>query len=200
MQRFVQVTAMLCALALASVTPSAHAQRPVVPRRDTLGANFDHTKPGTGTPSDFDFLIGKWSFNFQARDREHPETYLPVSAGIWTGIKTHENLIVEDEFTRDAGNGTRTMTVTYRVMNPQRKLWEIQGVGGRRGIWLPGIAWSEGNERFLVQQYPDQKMLVRIRYYDITPAHFLWRADGSLDEGKTWIKDLWLIEAKRISP
>jgi len=196
MKRF----AHLIAAALLSAIVPAHAQGPVVPRRDTLGANFDHTKPGTGTPTDFDFLVGKWSFTFQSRDRDHPETYLPAFDGIWTGIKTHDNLIVEDEFSRDAGNGTRTMTVTYRVMNAQRKLWEIQGVGARRGVWQPGIAWSQGTDRFLVQENPDQKMLVRIRYYDITPTHFLWRADGSLDRGKTWVKDVMLIEAKRISP
>src|SRR4051812_668122 len=98
MKRFARVTTHVVTLAALSAVVPAYAQGPTVPRRDTLGANFDHTKPGTGTPADFDFLVGKWSFMFQSRDREHPETYLPALPGIWTGIKAHDNLIVEDEF------------------------------------------------------------------------------------------------------
>jgi hypothetical protein len=39
--------------------------------------------------------------------------------------------------------------------------------------------------------------ITRIRYYDITAEHFLWRADASSDGGKTWTRDFWKIEARR---
>jgi hypothetical protein len=173
---------------------------PTLPRGDTLGANFDHTKPGTGTPVDFDFLIGKWRFQFQSRNADPPYAYQPAQPGTWTFTKTHEDLIIDDAFSRELGDGNHTLTVTYRVFNPQRKLWEIVGVGARRGAWQPGIAWSDGKDRYLVQDYPERNMSVRIRYYAITPNHFLWRADGTQDGGRSWVKDIWVIEANRVAP
>jgi hypothetical protein len=50
-----------------------------------------------------------------------------------------------------------------------------------------------------VQENPGLGALTRIKYYAITPTHFLWRADGSRDGGKTWMKDVILIEATRVS-
>jgi len=43
----------------------------------------------------------------------------------------------------------------------------------------------------------EKALITRIRYYAVTPDHFLWRADGSSDGGKTWIRDFWKIEANR---
>jgi hypothetical protein len=173
---------------------------PTVTRGDTLGANFDHTKPGTGTPADFDFLIGKWRYQFQSRNPEPPHNYTPARPGTWTFVKTHSDLVVDDEFATELGDGNRGVTVTYRVFNPERKLWEIQGLAARRGLWAPGIAWSDGKDRYLVQDYPERHFSVRIRYYSITPNHFLWRADGTQDGGKTWVRDVWVLEANRITP
>jgi hypothetical protein len=186
--------------ALCMLADSARAQQPTVRRADTLGANFDHTQVGTGTPNDFDFLVGTWEYVFQTRKREAPGEYETAWPGTWTARKTHDGLIVEDVFSTRPPTGERGNTVTYRVFNPQRKVWEIQGVRARQGVWLPGTAWSDGKDRFLVQNYPDQGMLMRIRYYDISNEHFLWRADGSRDGGKTWTKDVWLIEATRTAP
>jgi hypothetical protein len=179
---------------------SANAQNaPVVTRRDTLGANYDHTKPGHGTPSDFDFLIGTWRFTIQARSQEEPYDYQPPRYGTWTAKKSYSGLIVEDSFASELPNGTTGLTVTYRVFDSQTRQWHIQGTSSRRGVWQPGIGWSKADERFLVQENPNLGVLTRIRYYAITPTHFLWRADGSKDGGKTWMKDVIIIEANRVS-
>src|ERR1051325_437434 len=65
-------------------TSVALAQKAEIPRPDTLGANFDHTTPGKGTPSDYDFLIGKWEFRYQPRDQETGK-YAPVVKRRWGG-------------------------------------------------------------------------------------------------------------------
>lgn len=173
------------------------AQRAEIPRPDTLGANFDHTAQGKGTPSDYDFLVGTWKFRYQARD---PATgnYSPTTVGEWTGQKTHETLFV-DQFARTTTDGPNPPIMTYRVFNPTKSDWEIQGVAVQRGVWQPGVSWSDGKDRFLVQENPERKTLVRIRYYAIEANHFLWRADGSADGGKTWMRDVMLIEATRSS-
>jgi hypothetical protein len=169
------------------------AQRAEIPRPDTLGANFDHTVQGKGTPADYDFLVGTWKFRYQARDPASGN-YSPPTVGEWTGKKPFGTLFF-DEFVRMTPNGANPPIMTYRVFNPTKSDWEVQGVALQRGVWQPGVSWSDGKDRFLVQENPERKTLVRIRYYSIEPNHFLWRADGSSDGGKTWMRDVMLIEA-----
>jgi hypothetical protein len=194
------VSLLVASVAVLSANSVEAQQRIEISRADTLGANFDVTRVGTGTPSDFDFLIGTWNYRFQSRKQENPAEYGPPRPGIWTAIKTHGDFMVEDEFRTQVQDGTRTLTLTYRVFNPEKKVWTIQGIGSRRIGWAPGVAWSDGQNRYLVQDYPEIGAKMRIKYYAITRDHFLWRADGSQDGGKTWIPDVWLIEAKRITP
>jgi hypothetical protein len=188
----------LTAVCLFVVTRSGAAQKATIPRPDTLGANFDASKPGVGTPGDYDFLVGKWSYIFQARDPATGE-YSPARAGTWIGSKTHDSMMFEDEFISPFPDGSRGITMTYRVFNAPKKLWEVQGIGLKRGVWQPGQSWADGRDLFLVQDNPERKMLVRIRYYNITTNHFQWRADGSMDGGKTWHRDVMLIEATRVT-
>lgn len=177
---------------------AAAAQRVLLPRPDTLGANFDASRPGHGTAADFDFLIGTWQYRYQ---RRNPQTlaYSSVLVGTWTAKRTHDGLVVEDEFTTPSRDGRRGSVQTYRVFNPADSTWQIQGVNVRRGVWKPGVSWSDGHDRYLVQDNPDLHLKTRIRYYAITANHFLWRADGSVDGGHTWVPDVMLIEATRIS-
>jgi hypothetical protein len=102
-----------------------------------------------------------------------------------------------DEFNLTVPSGARTPTMTYRVFSSTKRIWEVQGVNVGRAVWQPGVSWSDGKDRFLVQHNPATNITIRVRYYDIRPDHFLWRADGSKDGGKTWIADVILIEATR---
>ena len=184
---------------VAAATLPAIAQVPDVPAPDTLGANFKHDSVGTSTPTDFDFLDGKWNIRFQSR--KSPTEFNPARAGTWSAHRTHDGLVIEDEFSLVNADGSRTLTLTYRVYNKARKTWEIAGVAAKEGSpWAPGVSWSDGKDRFVVQTYgtgPDA-LITRIRYYAVTRDHFLWRADGSTDGGKTWIRDFWKIEANRV--
>ena len=183
---------------VAAATLPAIAQVPDVPAPDTLGANFKHDSVGTSTPTDFDFLDGTWNIRFQSR--KSPTGFNPARAGTWSAHRTHDGLVIEDEFSLVTADGSRTLTLTYRVYNKARKTWEIAGVAAKQGSpWAPGVSWSDGKDRFVVQTYgtgPDA-LITRIRYYAVTRDHFLWRADGSTDGGKTWIRDFWKIEANR---
>jgi hypothetical protein len=188
------------AILLASLLLPNLSSAQEVPRPDTTGANFDAAKPGTGTPTDFDFLLGQWRFRSQRRD---PKTggYGQIQKGLWTAAKTHEGLIVEDQFSTDQPDGSHGVLVTYRVYDTINHNWSIQGIPAKRGTpWQPGTAWSVGRDRLLVQSNPSIGQLLRIRYYAITPDHFQWRADASTDGGKTWVADVLLIEATRVTP
>jgi hypothetical protein len=201
MTHVARLTLAVSILALDAPLSTVSAQERVqVQRPDTLGANYDIARVGTGTPSDYDLLIGTWSYRFQARTPGGNGRYGPPRPGTWTFAKTHGGYVVDDEFSTQNPDGSRTLTVTYRVFNPEKKVWQVQGVGAKRGTWQPGVGWSDRTSRYLVQDYPEAGLKVRIKYYDITRDHFLWRADGSQDGGKTWVPDLWLIEATRVTP
>lgn len=175
---------------------SALAQEPVKTRPDTLGANVPQSGPRIGTADGFDYLIGEWDFVFQYRNvvaEGAADTWSAPIPGKWTVRKTRDGLVVEDVF---ALEGTSDPTISWRVFNPTRRLWEMQGLKAMRGSWDPGISWGTGSERFVEQTFTGVSV-GRIRYYNITPKSFSWRADLSLDNGKTWIRDAWLIEARR---
>ena len=192
---------------VATLVPPAGAQKPAapvpdVPTPDTLGANFRHDSVGTATPTDFDFLDGTWNIRFQSRKSTTSPEFNPARAGTWSARRIHDGLVIEDKFSLiNPNDGSRSFTLTYRVYNQGRKTWEITGADVKRGSpWAPGVSWADARgDRYVVQTYGtgEDALITRIRYYQVTPNHFLWRADGSTDGGKTWIKDFWKIEANR---
>ena len=70
------------------------------------------------------------------------------------------------------------------------------GARSAGGQLTPGKSWSGGGNLYLVQHIFDG--MVRIRYFAIEADRFLWRADHSSDNGKTWVRDYWTMEANRI--
>src|SRR5215212_5801319 len=100
MRRLSSILASLASLAslalIAGVAAPARAQVRDVPAPDTLGANFRHDSVGTATPTDFDFLDGRWDIRFQAR--KSPTEFWPARAGSWSARRTHDGLVIEDEF------------------------------------------------------------------------------------------------------
>ena len=190
--------------ALTTTVASAQTQESVpraIPLPDTVGANFTVTDTLTGRsgPADYDFLIGTWRFTFQARRRDG--SFTPPFTGHWVFTRKHtgdQGALMEDHWRPDDAASTWDAgTWTYRVYNPTRKIWEMQGVNTNIGAWQPGLMWSAGNDRLLIEWYGP--MLVRFRYFAIEPDKFLWRADATFDRGTTWIRDYWTMEVHRVS-
>jgi hypothetical protein len=151
-----------------------------------------------GTPADYDFLTGLWEFRFQ--NRQPDGTFGEPFTGHWSALKRSvgpNNGMIEDHWRADAAtNPWDVGTYTYRVYSPERKLWTFQGVHSNVGFWQPGLSWSDENNRYIVEWYDG--FLMRMRYFAITPTAFLWRGDVSRDRGKTWTRDWWIMEGRRI--
>lgn len=190
----------LTAGAFAHAQDTRRAPR-AIPLPDTLGANFwvGDTLTGRSAPGDFDFLLGAWEFTFQSRNDDG--SFAPPFKGHWVFSKKAtggQGVLIEDHFRPDDPSGVWDAgTWTYRAYNPERKLWEMQGIDTRRGAWQPGLMWSDGETRVLTEWYGD--MLVRFRYFAIQSDKFLWRADATFDRGKTWVRDFWTMRAERIA-
>ena len=83
-------------------------------------------------------------------------------------------------------------------------VWVLPGVLAVLAIWVVAffrdpIRPGARGDRYVVQYYGtgENALITRIRYYQVKRNHFLWRADGSVDGGATWITDYWKIEAER---
>lgn len=192
-------------MALLATAP-ALAQSPApVPRAialpDTMGANFSvaDTLTATSGPDDYDFLVGTWRFTFQSRRNDG--SFTPAFTGHWVFTKKQtggQGVLLEDHWRPDDATSTWDAgTWTYRAYNPERKIWEMQGINTNVGAWQPGLMWTAGDSRLLTEWYGP--MLVRFRYFAIEPDKFLWRADATFDRGRTWLRDYWTMEVHRIS-
>ena len=202
MPRSCFLTAIFTTLAAASISAQTQKSEPRAIRLpDTLGANFPVTDTLTGKsePGDYDFLVGTWSFTFQSRNRDGAFTAPFTGHWVFTRKQTDgQGVLLEDHWRPDDPSSTwEAGTWTYRAFNPTRKLWEMEGINTNNGAWQPGLMWSAGPDRLLTEWYGT--MLVRFRYFAIEKDTFLWRADATFDRGKTWIRDYWTMEARRIS-
>lgn len=192
-------------ISIITAAPASGQNEVSVPRAiqmpDTMGANFPmaDTLTGTSGPADYDFLVGTWRFMFQARQPDG--SFTPAFEGHWVFTKKQtggQGVLLEDHWRPDDPTSTWDAgTWTYRAYNPERSLWEMQGINTNVGSWQPGLMWAAGDSRLLTEWYGS--MLVRFRYFDIQADRFLWRADATFDGGRTWIRDYWTMEVHRVS-
>jgi hypothetical protein len=164
---------------------------------DTLGAvvNVADSLKSLGTPADYDALIGLWEFTFQSRQPDG--SFGTPFKGHWTFEKKGDGAIIEDRWRPD--NPTAPMAsslYTYRVFDPELKVWRLVGANSRGGSLIPGLTWADTEGRSGIEWYGN--VLVRFRYFALTPTHFLWRQDQSHDGGKTWILDTGAMDARRV--
>jgi len=174
------------------------AQKRAITLPDTNGANFNaaDSARGLGSTHDYDALLGYWHFTFQNRNADG--TFGPPFTGHWSfEVKPGGGLMIDSWRPDNPATPLASSLYTFRVFDPVRKVWAIVGGNSNGGPMSPGITWSNGKELLLVQK--SGSGLVRIKYFDVKENHFLWRADFTPDNGKTWIKDYWTMEANRIS-
>jgi hypothetical protein len=164
---------------------------------DTLGArvNVADSLKALGTIADYDALIGMWEFTFQPRQ---PDGSFGIPfEGHWTFEKKGDGGIIEDRWRPDnPATPMGSSLYTYRVFDPEQKVWRLVGANSRGGSLIPGRTWADASGRSGIEWYGN--VLVRFRYFALTPNRFLWRQDQSRDGGKTWILDTGMMEARRI--
>jgi len=148
---------------------------------------------------DFDYLLGDW--RFEARSADFGEF-----RGVWSAVRlaTGAGAHVMDEYRVLGSNGeTVFVSSTLRVFDPFRNHWELVSVHETSGLRDVGTARKVGDEMHLEQVFgvaSGQSATWRIRYYDITPRTFSWRADRSRDGGSTWERGHMELRATRIGP
>ena len=177
------VAAVLC------LAPSPGAQTPAHSEEQRKALYAAHQ-------ADFDYLLGDWEFTAESKQ------YGKFN-GQWSAVRLVTGQIL-DEYRVLGDNGeTFYVTSTLRSYNSAADRWELIGMDRGGGLLDFGTAQRVGDEMRLEQKFNvagGMPITMRIRYYNIQPDRFSWRADRSTDDGKTWTADFQRIEARRIGP
>jgi hypothetical protein len=177
-------------LAFAVMPSLVFAQTPSKKSPEQMKASYDAHK------ADFDYLLGDWEFTTVSKK-------YGKGRGYWSAIRLVTGSIL-DEFRIVGDDGeTYYVTTTVRAYNAALDRWELVGMDGAGGLQDFGTGYRKGSEVHIEQKFgvaAQNPSTLRIRYYNIQPDRFSWRADRSDDGGKTWIVDDQQIEARRIGP
>ena len=144
----------------------------------------------------FDYLLGDWEFT--SEDEQWGKL-----RGYWSAVKLAEGQILDEYRVVGDKGETYYVTSTLRNYNRFKAHWELIGSELGSGLQDFGIGRKVGDEIHIEQRFgvaSGKPSILRIRYYNIRPDAFSWRADRSSDGGKTWVKDHLMIEARRIGP
>jgi len=164
---------------------------------DTNGANFSiaDSAKALGSPQDYDAVLGFWHFRFQNRNADG--TFGDPFTGHWSfELKPGGGLMIDAWRPDNPSQPMGASLYTLRLFHPARKVWQIMGARSAGGELTPGVTWSDGRDLYVIQHIATG--VVRIRYFAIEADRFLWRADHSSDNGKTWVRDYWAMEATRV--
>jgi len=182
---------------LLAIPAVSNAQGRAIALPDTNGANFSiaDSAKALGTLHDYDAVLGFWHFRFQNRNEDG--TFGEPFTGHWSfELKPGGGLMIDAWRPDDPSRPMGASLYTLRLFDPEQKVWELMGARSAGGQLTPGKSWSSGGNLYLVQHTFDG--MVRIRYFAMEADRFLWRADHSSDNGKTWVRDYWTMEANRV--
>lgn len=189
--RFIITAILGCVVAL-SAAPRAIAQRSAPVR---AAFEFPETADKTGSLSDYDLLIGTWTFKFQTRRPDG--TFNDAIAGHWTFEKKPGGALIEDRYRPDDPSLPMGVSLyTYRVFDSERKQWQVIGTSSNGGAVQLGVSWSDSGSLFVIQRAG--RVLARFHYSSLEASHFKWQSDRSYDDGATWIHDFAVLEATRV--
>ena len=161
------------------------------PTGDELKALYDKHK------ADFDYLLGDWEFTSESKE-------YGKGRGFWSAMRIAEGAQIFDEYRVVSDEGeTWYASSTIRSYNAVLDQWELISAEQGTGLQNFGTAHRTGDEIHIEQKFGvmgTRPSILRITYYNIKPDSFSWKADRSLDGGKTWGLDDMKIEARRIGP
>jgi hypothetical protein len=167
-----------------------------------LGAHVGTQPPGrqaAAADTDehaFDYLLGDWEFT--SVSREYGKGH-----GVWSAVRLQDGQILDEYRVLGDRNETIYATTTIRNYDERLKRWDLVGSSDGSGLQDIGTAKRVGAEMHIDQTFgtrSERPFVLRIRYYDIAANRFSWRADRSVDRGKTWEANHLQIEARRIGP
>jgi hypothetical protein len=184
----------ICSLAQAQTTVLTADPNLPIPKLD-FGEKGDLkiTASATSSPSDFDFLVGKWKMH-----NRHLNKRLE-NCKDWTEFDS------SDENTKILGgnadmdtysttqfpgqNGKLFEGLTLRLFNPKTRLWSLYWIASNTGVIDPPVVGSFDNgvgHFFGKDTFKGKPIIVVFRWDARNKDRPVWGQAFSSDKGKTW--------------
>ena len=160
------------------------------------------TIPNPGAPkelSQFQFLVGE--FECKGKSLLQDGTYASWEA-VWKGYYILDGFVFADDFIMVDENGKYTfLGSTYRIFNTKENKWDMRFVDALNTNWINIEGKFIDGEMMQNSERIDSggnKTLIKVVFSNISDEGFTWKNHRSKDNGKTWLKDAIVIDAKKI--
>ena len=151
------------------------------------------TASATSSPSDFDFLVGKWKMH-----NRHLNKRLE-NCKDWTEFDSfsENSKILSDTADMDiysttefpGQDGKRFEGLTLRLFNPKTRLWSLYWVASNSGVMDPPVVGSFENNVghfFCKDTFKGKPIISMFRWDARYKDRPVWGQAFSTDNGKTW--------------
>ncbi len=153
----------------------------------------------------FDFLIGQWELTVKPKATSLAARIhgAPRLVGTWKAWKAFDGWGIEDELRIMDRSGNPMALVHYlRGYDPAARRWILTGFDAYRGRITGATAAWDGHEMVTNGRSSSDDptpQLTRSRFTGIGTDGFVMHQDRSADGGKSWDRDVLVIEAKRVA-
>lgn len=192
----------LITILLIAIYNIGHAQKPVLTTDSTLAIpklNFDRngeliiTASTTSSPSDFDFLVGKWKMHNRRLNKRLEDckewTEFESSDENWKILSGTADMDTYSTTEMPGQEGKLFEGLTLRLFNPKTRLWSLYWVASNVGVMDPPVVGSfEGNiGKFYCKDVFQGKPIFVIFVWDKTDKdNPVWSQAFSPDNGRIW--------------
>ncbi len=99
----------------------------------------------------------------------------------------HWGWILNGLAVQDIWIGVPDMGTTVRFYDPRLDLWHSVWMSPDQGV-VRNFTGKKIGEEIVLETKDDEGKLIHWIFFDILPDMFRWRAEESIDNGKTWTK------------
>jgi hypothetical protein len=186
----------------ANLAASDGAQKPVlktdesVPipklRFDAKG-ELEITASATSSPSDFDFLVGKWKMHNRRLNARLEGCNDWTEFDSWDEnskiLSGSADMDIYSTTEMPGQEGKRFEGLTLRLFNPKTRLWSLYWVASNVGVLDPPVIGSFENgvgHFFCKDTFKGKPIIVMFRWDARDKERPIWSQAFSPDDGKTW--------------
>jgi len=190
----------------------AHAQAPVLTTDPSLPIpklNFDEkgdlkiTASATSSPSDFDFLVGKWKMHNRRLNKRLENckdwTEFDSSDENSKTLSGTADMDIYSTTEMPGQEGKHFEGLTLRLFNPNTRLWSLYWVASNTGVLDPPVVGSFENnvwQFFCKDTFKGKPIIVMFRWDARNKDRPVWGQAFSSDNGKTWEWNMYNVSER----
>jgi hypothetical protein len=147
----------------------------------------------TSSPSDFDFLVGKWKMHNRRLNKRLENckewTEFDSSDENWKMLSGTADMDIYSTSEMPGQEGKHFEGLTLRLFHPTIKLWSLYWVASNRGVMDPPVVGSFENNVghfFCKDTFNGKPVIVMFRWDARNKDRPIWSQAFSTDSGKTW--------------